>query len=228
MVIKLLMNSMHDNTMIKPIETDTIIKDGQHYFEKYVSLNYNYIDSVLEFNGRYYIKKVKSVMSHYNCVHAGVEILSMSKRIMNKVFEVSNDCGVKTYYQGTDSIHLNYDDVDKIVNRYKERHNQDLVGQGLGNFHVDFSMDWAVSAIYGNESYVLGKKTYLDMLESTNKDNNIINDEHIRMRGVPTACIKYYAEQKEITVFGIYKKLYEGEAITFDLTNDLTTFVCKK
>ena len=97
---------------------------------------------------------------------------------------MSNDCGVKIYYQDTDSIHLNYDDVDKIVNRYKENYNQDLVGQGLGNFHVDFSMDGAVSEIYGNDSYFLGKKTYSDMLEPTNKDNSLFNDEHIRMRGV--------------------------------------------
>ena len=46
-------------------------------------------------------------MSHYNYLHAGVEILSMSKRIMDKVFEVSNDCGVKIHYQDTDSTHLN-------------------------------------------------------------------------------------------------------------------------
>ena len=91
-------------------------------------------------------------MSHYNYVHAGVEIFSMSKRIMNQVFEVSNDCGVNIFHQDTDSIYLNYDDVDKIVNRYKETYSQDLVGQGLGNFHVDFSMDGAVSEIYGNES----------------------------------------------------------------------------
>ena len=91
-------------------------------------------------------------MSHHRYVHAGVEILSMSKRIMNKVFEVSNDCGVEIYYQDTDSTHLNYEDVDEIVNRYKEKHNQDLFGQGLGNFHVDFSMDGAVSEIDGNES----------------------------------------------------------------------------
>ena len=44
----------------------------------------------------------------------------MSKRIMNKVFDVSNDCGVKTYYQDTDSTHLNYDDVDKHVQIYKQ------------------------------------------------------------------------------------------------------------
>ena len=167
-------------------------------------------------------------MSHYNYVHAGVEILSMSKRIMNKVFDASNDCGVKIYYQDTDSTHLHYDDVIRILNRHKEKHNQDLVGQGLGNFHVDFSKDGAVSEIYGTESYVLGKKTYIDMLESANKDNNISNDEHFRMRGIPTACIKCYAQQNNITVLGIYKKLYEGEALTFDTTNDLTKFVCKK
>ena len=46
------------------------------------------------------------------------------------------------------------------------------------------------------------------------------------MRGVPTACITYYDEQKEITVWDMYKKLYKGEAITFDLTNDLTKYVC--
>ena len=189
------MNSMYGKTIIKPIGTDTLINDSQHDFEKYVSLNYNYIDSVLDVSGLYYIKIVKSVMPHYNNVYAGVEILSMPKQIMNKVFEVSNDCGVKMYYQDTGSIHLNYDDVDKIVNRYKETYSQDLVGQGLGNFHVDFSMDGAVSELYGNESYFLGKQTYLDILEPANKDNNIIDDEHIRMRGVPTACIKYYAEQ---------------------------------
>ena len=57
-VIKLLMNSMYGKTIIKPIETDTVVKDSQEEFEKYISLNYNYIDSALEVKGRYYIKKV--------------------------------------------------------------------------------------------------------------------------------------------------------------------------
>ena len=51
-------------------------------------------------------------------------------------------------------------------------------------------MDGAVSEIYGNEMYVLGKKTYIDISESINKDNNTINAEHIMMRCIPTACIK--------------------------------------
>ena len=34
---------------------------------------------------------------------------------MNKVFGCATDCDIKIYYQDTDSIHLNYDDVDKVV-----------------------------------------------------------------------------------------------------------------
>ena len=36
---------------------------------------------------------------------------------MNKVFSCADDCGVKIYYQDTDSIHLNYKDVHKVVKR---------------------------------------------------------------------------------------------------------------
>ena len=43
----------------------------------------------------------------------------------------------KAYYQDTDSTHLNYGDVDKVVNRDKEKHGLELVGEDLGNFHVD-------------------------------------------------------------------------------------------
>ena len=38
---------------------------------------------------------------------------------MNKVVSCADDCGVIIYYQGTDSIHLNYDDDDKVAKRYK-------------------------------------------------------------------------------------------------------------
>ena len=81
---------------------------------------YNYIDSIIEVNGTFYIKKVKTILSHFNYVHCGVGILNMSKRIMNKVFSCADDCDIEMYYQDTDSIHLNYGDVDTVVKRYKE------------------------------------------------------------------------------------------------------------
>ena len=51
-VIKLLMNSMYGTTSTKPVEAYTIINDSRDECEKYVSLNYKYIDSVLEVNVR--------------------------------------------------------------------------------------------------------------------------------------------------------------------------------
>ena len=59
-------------------------------------------------------------MSHFNYVHCGVEILSMSTRIMNKVFKCADDLSIKIYYQDADSIHLNYDGVPKTVEQYKK------------------------------------------------------------------------------------------------------------
>ena len=151
---------MYGKTIIKPIETDTIIRNNKDDFGKCISYNYNYIDSVLEVNGRYCIKEVTSILSHYNYDHCGVEILSMSKGIMNGVFGCASDCGVKVYDQDTDSIHLNYDDVDTIVSRYKEKYGLDLVGENLGKFHVDLESDGAKSEVHGIESICLGKKNH--------------------------------------------------------------------
>ena len=47
------------------------------------------------------------------------------------------------------------------------------------------------------------------------------------MRGIPTPCITYYAKQNNITVLDVYKQLYNGEVIKFDLTNDGNKFVCR-
>ena len=58
MVVKELMNSMYGKTILKPIETETIVKQ-EKYYHKYVSFNYNYIQSSVKVGDRYYIKKNK-------------------------------------------------------------------------------------------------------------------------------------------------------------------------
>ena len=118
-----------------------------------------------------------------------------------------------------------YGDVDKVVKIYKEQYGSELVGEDLGNFHIDFSMDTANSEIYAIESLFLGKKTYIDILESTDKDGMTINSEHIRMNGIPTPCIKYYAEQHNMSVLYLFKQLYDNKTIKFDLTNGGNKFV---
>ena len=146
---------------------------------------------------------------------------------MNKVFSCADDCDIQVFYQDTDSIHLNYDDVPKLVDRYKDKYGLELVGEGLSNFHIDFDLYGATSEIYAVERIFLGKKTYIYILEPTDKDGKTINSEHVRMKGIPTPCIKYFAEQHNKSVLDIYKKLYTNEVIKFDLTNDGNNFVCR-
>ena len=129
----------------------------------------------------------------------------MSKIIINKVLSCADDCGVKTHYQDTYSIHLNYDDVDKVVKGYKEKYGLELVGEDLGNFHVDFpDIEKYSGEVYAIESFILGKTSYFDHLKSTSKEGKIINDDLSRMKGVPTSCIKCYA----ISILYRYSQLF--------------------
>ena len=225
-VINLLMNSMYGKAIIKPVETYTIVKDNKDYFGKCCSYNYDYTDSVLEFNGTYYIKQVKPILSHYNYVHCGVEILSMSKIIMNRVFGPAAGIDIKMYYQDTDSIPLSCKGVDKVVKRYKEKYGLELVGEGLGEFHVDFpDIEKGCGEVYGAGSSFLGEKSYFDELESTNKEGKLINGDLSRMKGIPTSCIECYAKVHNISVKEIYSQLFNNESIEFDLTDDNNKYV---
>ena len=81
-------------------------------------------------------------------------------------------------------------------------------------------MDKANSETYAIGSLFLGKKTYIDILELTDKDGMTIHSEHIRVKGIPTPCINYYAEQHNMSVLDSFKQLYDNKTIKFDLTND--------
>ena len=63
------------------------------------------------------------------------------------------------------------------------------------------------------------------MLEPTDKYGKTINSEHIIMKGIPTPCIKYYAEHHNIIASDMYTKLFNNKTIKFDLTNGGNKFV---
>lgn len=217
MVIKLLMNSMYGKTILKPIEVDTVVVP-EYSFDKYINYNYNFIQSCIKVNDKYYVKKIKTIINHYNYCHCGVEVLSMSKRIMNEVMTLAEDLKLSIYYQDTDSMHINYEEVDVLAKEFKLKYNRELIGEDMGSFHVDFDMDGASGEIYAKESYFIAKKVYIDILESTNKDGETINSDHIRMKSVPTSCIKYTSQDKKLQPLELYKQLYNGTSINFDLT----------
>ena len=67
---------------------------------------------------------------------------------------------------------------------------------------------------------------YYDRSESKDKHGNTIHEDHIRMRGIPTPCIKYKAHESTRDVMSIYKNIYNGGEIEFDLTNINSKTTC--
>ena len=113
----------------------------------------------------------------------------------------------------------------QLLRDINKKYGLDIVGEDLGNFHIDFSMDKANSETYAIESLFPGKRTYIDILEPTDKDGKTIISKHIRMKGIPTTCIKYYADQHNTTVLDVYNKSVSNKTIEFNLTNDGNKFV---
>jgi len=134
---------------------------------------------------------------------------------MNEVICTAEDNKLKIYYQDTDSMHIQTEDILKLSSIYKDKYNRVLVGKGMGQFHTDFDSDILKGNIYAKESYFLGKKCYIDVLT----DESGKEDYHIRMKGVSSVSILHKAEKEhDFNILKIYKNLYEGMSYSFDLT----------
>ena len=72
---------------------------------------------------------------------------------------------------------------------------------------------------------VLIVKSYINILKPTDKDGKAINSKHIRMKGIPTPCFKYYAQRKGTTVLDVYKQIFNNKSIKFDLTGGGNKYV---
>ena len=221
-VYKLIMNASYGKTILKPITTDELVISGEDKFHKYLIKNYNHIIELNEMFEckKYRVKIHKSINKHFNYASCGVEILSMSKRIMNEVMCLAEDKELTAYYQDTDSIHMDYDDVAILKKEFTNKYGRELDGKKLGQFHIDFDLHDKdgneCNNVYAEKSIFLGKKCYLDCLVG-DIDGVISRGFHIRMKGVPSSTVKYTAEQMGIGLYELYEKLYDGDKIRFDL-----------
>lgn len=223
-VLKLMMNSSYGKTILKANETENKFKKNE-VVDKYVSKYYNIVTEIVKLNDKTsMIKEVKPIYDHFNYSHAGVEVLSMSKRIMNEVMTLAQDNKLKIFYQDTDSMHIDDDAIEKLQKKFKTKYGRDLIGEDLGQFHTDFDSDKIKGDIKAVRSIFLGKKSYIDELVGTDKDGNKVFDYHIRMKGIPNSVVKYHAKKKypndKDCCYKLYKDLYDGEAIEFDLLCD--------
>ena len=233
LVIKLIMNSAYGKMIQKPITTSTEFKRkhtkifrpkgscssnkklndyvDDYPLDKYLIKNSAKIISYIQVNENLYAIKVgQQIDTFYTNTLLGVQILSMSKRIMNEVMCTAEDIGIKIYYQDTDSMHIQKNKIDDLAEEYKKRFGRELIGKNLGQFHNDFD---EVENGYAYKSIFVGKKMYVDMLKNEKNEQGI----HYRMKGVNLDCVKLYSEENNCEIFDIYNKLYNGEEITFDL-----------
>ena len=219
-VLKLVMNSSYGRTLLKPITHKDKVFNTQKALNKYVITNFSVIESYIkihETTEKYILKEVIPVITHFNIPQVGVEVLSTSKRIMNEVICLAEDNKIEIYYQDTDSLHLKQDRLDDLMSIYFKKYNRVLSGDLMGQFNSDFKMK-NCSGVHSVKFIGLGKKCYLDVLNGTRKDGTIETDFHIRMKGVPTSCVKYTADKLYGgNLVSLYEDMFRGIPISFDL-----------
>jgi len=214
-IYKLILNSAYGKTIMKEKTDENIWFNNEDKAMESILLNYHSYISHYKKGERVRVTNIKPVNTHFNRCHIGSSILSMSKRIMNEVITLAEDNNIKIYYQDTDSMHIVDNKVEKLSELFKEKYNRELIGKNLGQFHCDFEMEGCKN-IVSVESYFLGKKIYIDYLRGED-ETGYKYSHHIRMKGVPSSCIKYTCEQMNINPPELYQKLMAGDKIAFDL-----------
>ena len=226
---KLIMNSCYGKTIERPIEKDFKYFHEGEELDRYWKKNYYKIveDNSLKGTDNHAVKTLKPIDKHFNFSLLGIQVLSMSKRIMNEVMCLAFDIGCCIYYQDTDSFMIKRSDLEILEKGFKEKYNRDLIGTNLGNFHCDFpSINGHDEMPFSVEAYFLMKKMYVHKI--TDSSNEI--DYVIRGKGLTQKSIQYAFRDKQFNgnVMELYKHLYEGNEYTFDLTKGQPCFSMNK
>ena len=137
----------------------------------------------------------KPLDESFSSPHLGCQILSYSKRLMNKVMTLADDNDINIYYIYTDSIHIDEEGVEPLAKLYEEKYGQKLIGKKLGQFHCDFDFE-GMTKIKSIGLITLGKKSYIDKLEGVDKNGNTQHTYHIRLKGISPAAIEDHVQKK--------------------------------
>jgi len=225
--VKLIMNSTYGRTIIKKTNERIVYRWNKTIDEKtnqwtvdnvspFVYKNFDSIHKPIEQNERWTKIYLHEIDTGFNLAIAGIMILSMSKRIMNEVQGLASDNDLPIYYQDTDSLHMNLEDVPKLEALYLTEYKKVLAGKELGNFHVDFNLNGKKKGVYAKRSIFLGRKCYIDHLVNPETKEE---GYHIRMKGVSNPAILHRCDELKIDPFELYTKLI-SESIEFTLNFD--------
>lgn len=240
---KLLMNAAYGFTTLKEQDKEHKFIDGEEEMKRFIVNNFHRQPMATEIIGaekrkismmkyvknkdienaskRFEITMDKEISDHFNSCHVGSEILAMSKRIMNKVMCLAEDNGIKIYYQDTDSMHIENDQIDDLAKLFKQKYGHDMIGKNMGQFHCDFEPPEKMkpcTVLYSDKFIALGKKSYLDRVVVKKPNGETDFFYHSRMKGIPKKILKKNVKDN---YGGNYEKLYthlfNNGYCTFDL-----------
>ena len=198
----------------------------ENEYKTYIGNNYQYIleDTQINDSNIHALKMLTPISNTFTLSLLGIQVLSMSKRIMNEVMCLAYDIGCKIYYQDTDSMHINIKDLERLVLEYKEKYGRELIGEGLGQFHSDFPTEGFDQMPHALESYFLMKKFYIDKLCVDGSD---VVRYMYRCKGISNESMDNFV-QRELD--GNYMLVYEylfsdsKNEMIFDLLDGKTRF----
>jgi len=120
-------------------------------------------------------------------------------------------------------MHIENDKIPLLAQAFKAKYGRELIGKELGQFHNDF--DELNNNPVSIESFFLGKKAYIDKLTNDNGEQAY----HYRMKGVDLKCIELMTERRfKNDIMALYKHLYDGHSLKFDLTETKPRFKMNK
>lgn len=132
---KTILNSAYGKTLINPIDVETksvlasvrqqFIHDHFHDIKSFTLIH----DDVEDGEGEQYCDfkiNTNQEYSHFNMCHVGVEVLYMSKRIVNEVMVLAEtmENPVKIYYMDTDSMVLRASELPRLLEAHKQKYGE--------------------------------------------------------------------------------------------------------
>jgi len=174
-LLKLGMNSSYGRTILRSMDEKNVYKT-QENCRNYLEENFVTIKQFQNVGKESVEFTVEETDESSNLVQAGSLVLSMSKRIMNRVMNCLSDLNSPIYYTDTDSMCINDAIIPQLETLYNERYpGTPLIGESLGQFHSDFSVKGCDSKdIFSKRAYFVGKKMYLHVLEAKDKKGSTV------------------------------------------------------
>jgi hypothetical protein len=219
-ITKLTLNSMYGKTIMKPSYVKKVIRDNNKA-DDYILENFERLISKEECGSQTVFFLSDSSMGHSNMAHIGGMILSMARRMVNEVVNLATENDIIILYQDTDSLHvvdshyeggiLKENQLEKLNGLYQERYGKQLIGKQLEQFDFDLKLA-GCSQVHSTGCIILGKKAYIHRVVGVDANGSIVKQDIPKIAGVNLCAMNEYPDK-----WRLYKRLYKGEKITFDL-----------